>query len=69
MTKQPAFQLASLKQGACRQRPPWERKVTSYNYNTSHKKSYKYMLDTYIISLLDIYKDTIDIVEKGIGIN
>ena len=28
------------------------------------------MLDTYIISLLDIYRDTtIDIVEKGIGRN
>ena len=25
------------------------------------------MLDTYIISLLDIYTDTMDIVEKGIG--
>ena len=27
------------------------------------------MLDTYIISFLDIYRDTIDIVEKGIGRN
>ena len=27
------------------------------------------MLDTYIISILNIYRDTMDIVEKGIGGN
>ena len=41
----------------------------SYNYKTSCKKYYDYMLEKYTKSILDIYKDTIDIVKKGIGRN
>ena len=37
----------------------------SYKYNTYQKIPYKYMLDTYIKQLLYIYRETIDIVEKG----
>ena len=43
----------------------------SYNYDTSCKKSYKYMLyiKFYIISLFDNYSETVDIVEEGIWKN
>ena len=36
---------------------------------TSRKKSYKNILDTYIISLIDIFRDTTDIFEKEIRRN
>ena len=43
------------------------KKTFIYNYTLLRRKLKTYMLDSYIISLLDTFRDIIDFIEKAIG--